>query len=78
MVSTRSRRGRPLPPPVLRRRNRRGCDGGCQQVQPAPAPVPAPRQDAQYGPNDACKRHRKPDDQEKTVRVRTYVRRAQR
>lgn len=61
-------------PTSMRRRNttnNRSCDD-CAPNEPAQAPEPARRA---YGPNDVCKRHRKPDDEPKGTYVSGYRRR---
>lgn len=61
MVSTRSRRGVPLPAPAPRRRRRN------QDI--------IVRREKHYHPNDEARRHRLPDDDPKNVQVRPHARR---
>lgn len=65
--SGRSYSGQPAP-------KRRRQDSVGNAMVPAVAPV---RSNANYKPNDNCKRHRLPDNAPKSVRVKTYVRRRQ-
>lgn len=63
--------------PILASSNRRRSTNNrpCNECAPdAPAPNPEPYGRI-YGPNDNCKRHRKPDDEPKNTVVRGYRRR---
>lgn len=77
MVSTRSRRGRPLPPPMFRRRRHVAPAAVVAPALPAnPAPqMREPPDPLYYDENDICKRHRKRDNAPRSVRVTPYTRR---
>lgn len=70
MVSTRSRRGVPLPAPMRNRRTQRNRNGdehvNGERIE---------RRVRRYGPNDTTNRHRLQDGQPKSVSVVPHTRR---